>query len=218
MEREQSRVRLLAGARLDGRLMAAFEALEAAHQPGDGGQQPTVAMAALASTEQWEAVAARQRRFHGLVAARCRQLLAGMPTSLLADLEQLAAWEAGGGEEKGHCFTAALQHYQLEIEAYCDRAGTSLEAPFGAMAVTGEAPAAAAEEGAAAAVVDAGAAADVALLELLRTAGGQVPGEGAAAAAVEEGRGAGQGSMLPVIYRAYKKMITWDAVLAAARD
>lgn len=91
MAREAGRVRLLAGARLDGRLMAAYDALASAAGTADsksngmagGRQQPPGGGPAWAVPGAPADMVARQRRFHAAVAARCQQVLEAMPTSLL---------------------------------------------------------------------------------------------------------------------------------------
>lgn len=240
MAREAARVKLLAGARLDSRLMAAYDALSACWDGRNSGSGSSsgdegAALGGVGNLSDAEGMAARQRRFHSLVALRCRELLGGMGTSLLDDLEALAAWEQANSasvpESVQHGFAAMLQQYRSDIEAYCAQEGTPLADPFGSGAA-----AAAAEGGGvlSSGLVDAGAAAVVdagaeQLLSLLREMAAAVPAEavpegtlgdssaaGAAVAEQEEQQQEQEPSMLPVVYRAYKKQILWDAILAAA--
>ncbi|GAB4820987.1 hypothetical protein N2152v2_008033 [Parachlorella kessleri] len=249
MAREAARVKLLAGARLDGRLMAAFSELQKVlAQAGtteaadsEGGSPAALAMFA-------ESLAARQRQFHRLVATRCQEMLASMPTQLLQDLERLAGWEQEAGGTHG--FDSMLQHYRTEIEAYSAGQGGSADSPFGGAADSSteglrstpaadsvsslsDAAASPCEHGP---VVDAGLGSlsgeDEGLLGLLRQLATSTieaaPADAEVNPEVNQAAAGGwaaepaeqvppqQRSMLPVIYRAYKKMILWDAILAAA--
>lgn len=144
------------------------------------------------------------------LARRCRQILAGMPTPLADDLQRLAAWEAQAGDAQ-HRWAEALAHYGPRIEAFESRHGPlqAASAPAGGAeqaALGGDGPQ----------LLDAGA--DAALAQLLLQAAPQQ--QAAAAAAADDGGsgssgGSGGGSMLPIVFRAYKKLVLWDAVLLA---
>lgn len=145
------------------------------------------------------------------------------------DLERLAAWEAssGSGGAEGHGFEGMLQQYRTEIEEYCRRAGTSLDDPFGSLAaeaaerrVEQQQKGSGAGDMGSSDVVDAGAAAlgveeSAALQGLLQQLAAEQPLQAAGGAGDGGVHTAGGSSLLPVIYRCYKKMILWDAVLAA---
>ncbi len=108
------------------------------------------------------------------MAKRCAQLLREMPTSLLDDLQRLAAWEGEAGEASGHAFGQALAHYGGV------RAAT-LKGVLGAGAGAG------AGTGAGAGVEE----------------GSTEDGSDTTALPAAEG----SASVLPVIFRSYKKMI-----------
>ena len=143
------------------------------------------------------------------LAARCQEVLQAMPTPLLEDLRRLAAWEQLAGEAP-HRWAEAQQHYSAAVAAHEAQHGGPASAASAA-GVEG----ASGGSGAAPAVLDAGA--DAALAQLLLQ---QAQAQEAPSASDGEGddgssAAAGGSSMLPIIYRAYKKMALWDAVLLA---
>lgn len=148
---ELAQIKLSGGAMVDGRLLAAYRELHSA-----------CAAAVERLQSDW------QQHVREAVGLRSRQILAGMPTSLLDDLQQLAAWEHESGDLQ-HGFDAMLRHY-----------GPLLE-----------------EEHAAALAAQLG--------------GGGCSGSAAAGPAAAPGPCSS--NMLPVVYRAGKKAILWDAVL-----
>eukprot|EP00887_Chlorella_sp_A99_P005016 scaffold4.g5016.t1 len=206
---ELARIRLSGGGRVDGRLLAAMRALQGA------------CVAAVEALQARGSKAAREEggvdwREHArdAVRRRAREVLATMPTPLADNLAALARWEAASGGAQ-HGWGAALRHYGPLLAA-CE--GKSMGRTGGGD-VDAAGPAAFVGQ-----LVDAGAAAqtDAALLASLRlaqAAAGDGAGGGAEGAAAEQGQqatGGGDGggrSMLPVMYRAYKKLILWDAVL-----
>jgi hypothetical protein len=203
---EAARLKLCSGGRVDGRLLAAFEAL---HGPARAAGGP-VAPGAQAHVRQ-------------AVGARAGEVLRSMRraggAALLPDLRALAAWEAGTGREPEHGFQQELEHYQAAIAGSAERE----------LAEAAAAAAAAADGGGGGdlgVVADAGGVAgDEALLALLRqagAAGGGGTGESGLAAgageAEEAQQGGGEVATLARMYRAGKMAICWDAVLAAAQD
>lgn len=146
------------------------------------------------------------------VARRCTEILAGMPTPLQDDLQHLAAWEAQTGQAQ-HCWGPAQQHYAPAVAAYEAQHG-SLQA----VAAAGAGQEAPSGES----LLDAGAAAgaDAAFARMLLQQGRQqqqaaAAGEATGAAASPGERQQGS-SVLPLLYRALKKTVLWDAVLLSA--
>lgn len=185
-----------AGGMVDGRLLAAFRAL-----------YETAAAGGVAGLD-----ASWSQHLRGAVARRCREILAGMPSPLLDDLAELAAWEQQSGQEP-HGWASAQRHYAAGVEAYEARHGSMLAA-----AQTSPAAADAASSSGDAPLLDAGA--DAALAQVL-LAQAQAQSAAAGAAGRSEGRQASSGddgdvSTLPLIYRCYKKLILADAILLSA--
>lgn len=196
---------------MDGRLLAAFRSLyEIVRASG-------LPEAGLGASWAEHARAA--------VARRSREVLASMPTPLPADLQTLAAWEAQAGQAE-HCWAAAAQHYTAAVEAY--------EARHGSVAQQAAAPSPASQpvdagtasssssssSGDAAPMLDAGADAAFAQLLLQHAAQQQLQAAAGDADEPDTADGASSGSrsassILPIMYRAYKKQILWDAVLLA---
>ena len=199
--------------------MAAFRALyetAAAQQQQQQQQQEGSAGAGAGLGASWG------EHLRLAVARRCREILAAMPTPLPEDLRRLAAWEAQTGDTQ-HRWAEAAAHYGPRIEAFEARHG-----PLQAAAVAAAAPAqpaggddaAAPGGGSSPALLDAGA--DAALAQLLLQAAPRQAGSQEPAAAAAEGSSGGSssggssgGSMLPLLFRAYKKLVLWDAVLLA---
>jgi len=151
------------------------------------------------------------RHVQEAVAARSAEILRSMHSTcqvaLIEDLRELAAWEERDGSAQ-HVFVQALRHYEPLIAC-------SEVAAFVHSVSTGERKIAMKETSEADVVVDAGASADDELYRLLRQTGGSAGGlEGGDDVKCMEEPSSGP-SMLSVIYRAYKCMILWDAVLAA---
>mgnify|MGYP001810337162 CR=1 FL=1 len=138
------------------------------------------------------------------VGARCRQILDGMPTPLLEDLQRLAEWERQTGDVQ-HCWEAAQRHYSGAVDAYEAQRGGLHEQPSSS---GGEAAAALPAAGGAQ-LLDAGADAEFAQLLLAQARQAQQTAAPAGGGAI----GGGQ-PMLPLIFRSYKKLCLWDAVLA----
>ena len=168
---------------MDARLVAAFRALLAAAPAGEP------------QDRDWQA------HLRDAVRRRARQMLGGLATPLAADLERLAAWEVESGDS-AHGWVAAQQAYGPAVAAWERKHGSlaPLEAP------PQEQP-----------LLDAGAGggADAALLaQLLQHGLPSGGGGGAAEASESEQRAAGSGgSVLPLLYRSYKKLILWDVLL-----
>ena len=112
---------------MDGRLLAAYRsmyetaALLAARQQQQqseeggadtGSDSPTAAQAVAAELgSSW------QEHLRLAVARRSREMLHSMPTPLLTDLQQLAAWERESGQEQ-HGWAAAQRYYAAAVGAY----------------------------------------------------------------------------------------------------
>jgi hypothetical protein len=107
---------------VDGRLLAAYRSMyETAavlaarqKQQEEGGadacsDSPAATVADLGTS--W------QQHLRLAVARRSRELLRGMPTPLLTDLQQLAAWEQESGQEQ-HGWAAAQRYYAAAVGAY----------------------------------------------------------------------------------------------------
>ncbi len=208
---------------MDGRLLAAYrslyEAAAAALQQQQQEQQQQQASSAAQLGDSWPQHARRA------VARRSQEILAGMRTPLLHDLERLAAWERQSGDAP-HGWGAAQAHYSAAVAAYEARCGSLVGAAAAAGAGTAGTGAEAAPVASSSGepLLDAGAAAgqDAALAALLLQQARQAQQQqqqqqhgAAASSAVQQGASGGSGSMLPVIYRAYKKLILIDAVLLA---
>lgn len=231
-----------AGGMVDGRLLAAyrclFEAAAAAAAAGAAaGQQQGQQGQVLGLGSNWG------QHLRLAVAARCRQILQGMPSPLLSDLDRLAGWEQSSGAEP-HCWAASQQHYAAAIGAYEARHGSLHSA--GSDGGAGSAPAAAAAAGSAfsdssrgsssssdssgssAGLLDAGS--DAALAQLLLQQARAQEGQGAgrdsstgsiAASSSPDGSsstGPDSGSILPLLFRCYKKQVLWDAVLLGSEE
>lgn len=203
---------------MDGRLLAAYRCLFEAAAPALQQQQASGGSAAGLG-DSWA------QHLQQAVARRSQQVLASMPTPLLEDLQQLAAWEQLSGDAP-HCWAAALRHYSAAIAAYEAGYGSLL----GAAAAGANASAAPAggcsgssSSGGGQPLLDAGASAgkDAALAQLLLQQARQQEGEeGLRALRIWGGQPESSGSggssiMLPVVYRAYKKLILADAILLA---
>lgn len=210
---------------MDGRLLAAYRSLyETAaaalqqQQQEQQRQQDQPASSAAQLGDSWPQHARRA------VARRSQEILAGMRTPLLHDLERLAAWERHSGDAP-HGWGAAQAHYSAAVAAYEAQCGSLVGAAAAAGAGTAGTGAEAAPVASSSGepLLDAGAAAgqDAALAALLlqqaRQAQQQQQQEQGAAAssAMQQGASSGSGSMLPVIYRAYKKLVLTDAILLA---
>lgn len=200
---------------VDGRLLAAYRSLyEAAVAAGLPQEQQPAGLEGRQGQPQPVLGDSWSRHVQLAVAARCREILQRMPTPLLADLERLAEWERRGGEAP-HRWTEAQRHYAAAVAAH--------EARHGGLhsVVTEEAPPSAVEgsssNGVGAGVpnlLDAGADATLARL-LLQQAQTQQPSGGGAADDGGSSAAAGSASVLPLVYRAYKKMTLWDGMLLA---
>jgi hypothetical protein len=199
---------MAAGNMVDGRLVAATRALyEQARSSGSSGSGVGSQLGS-----SWE------RHLRVAVGRRCQELLSGLPTPLVQDLERLAEWEQQTGQEE-HGWAAALAHYEKAVEAHEVHHGSVQQDVQQSPGAT----AAAAEEGSDSSssssnppgLIDAGAAAaeNAELAQLLLQ---QL--SPASASSVAEGRSGavGAASILPVAYRVYKKIVLWDAILLAA--
>ncbi|PRW44382.1 Histone-lysine N-methyltransferase setd3 [Chlorella sorokiniana] len=246
---ELARIKLSAGGMVDGRLLAAFRSLYEAAAPAlqqqqQGSSSSSSSNASSSSSSSSNASSSSSsssnasssssspaplggswlEHLRRAVARRCQEVLAGMATPLLQDLERLAAWERHSGDAP-HSWAAALTHYAAAIAAYEARCGGLL----GAAAASGGSAAGASAEMAAVAsssgqpLLDAGAAGgqDAALAALLLQQARQAEQEqhkGSAASGGSELQSESSTSgtsILPVIYRAYKKLILADAILLA---
>lgn len=199
---------------VDGRLLAAYRTLydaacAAGLQQQQAGQEGSQGQQQPALGGSWG------QHVQLAVAARCLEILQSMPTPLATDLDRLAAWEQQAGDAP-HRWAEAQAHYSAAVAAHEARHGGLQIAPAAAQPApaveggSGRIESASAEP----ALLDAGT--DVALAQLLlQQAQGQAPsgdgGEGNGSAGTADGRS----SMLPFMYRAYKKMALWDAVLLA---
>ena len=222
---------------MDGRLLAAFRSLYEAAAPALAQQQQQASSSGGGSGSSSggggstaQLGSSWPQHLRRAVARRSQEVLAGMPTPLLQDLEQLAGWERQSGDAP-HSWGAAQAHYSATIAAYEARCGSLLGAAAGTAAGSGSA--AAVDAGAAALaeggstneqpLLDAGAAGqDAALAALLlqqarqaEQAQGAAPGGSTQQPESGSGGGSGGGSILPMIYRAYKKLILTDAILLA---
>lgn len=206
---------------VDGRLLAAYRTLyESAAAAGQPARQEAGGGGGVADLGSgW------QQHMRIAVGLRCRELLRGMPTPLLQDLRRLADWEQQAGDQQ-HCWGAAQQHYAAAVEAFERQHGSMLGEGLGKAAghaadsgTAAAAPGGSSSNGGSseAPLLDAGAAAGsgAALAQMLlqQAAAGEQPGDGEAGGVAEPGGGA---SILPVQFRAYKKMILTDAVLLSA--
>lgn len=205
---------------VDGRLLAAFRALhaeaavaaaQAQAQQAAGSQQEKQGQGgggALGAT--WE------QHLRLALVRRCREILASMPTPLLDDLRRLAAWEQASGQAQ-HCWAQALQHYSPALAAWEAKHGSlAAGAPPASAGGAGEQAGSGGDvgSGSAAPVLDAGAAGeDAALARLLLQ---QAQAQSEAEAVQEEGAAGGGPSILPVIYRCYKKLVLADAILLSS--
>ena len=216
---------------MDGRLLAAFRSLYEAAAPALAQLQQASSSSSSSggggSTAQLGS--SWPQHLRRAVARRSQEVLAGMPTSVLQDLEQLAGWEWQSGDAP-HSWGPAQAHYSATIAAYETQCGSLVGAA--AAAVAGSGSATAVDAGAAALaeggstneqpLLDAGAAGqDAALAALLlqqarqaEQAQGAAP-SGSTQQPESSGSSSGSGSILPVIYRAYKKLILTDAILLA---
>lgn len=222
---ELARIKLAAGGMADGRLLAAFRSLHeaassaasgTAASPPPGGSQEAGSGgcgAAAALGGDW------RRHVQAAVGRRAVELLRGMPTPLLSDLERLAAWEQETGQQQ-HGWEAVRGHYAAALTAYEARHGSLL----GEAGESGERNTAQAAADTAP-LLDAGAAdADLARLLLQQAPAAARQASGGATAEEDSGGaddggsvgGGTAGSILPVLYRCYKKLILADAVLLSA--
>ncbi len=203
---------------VDGRLIAAYRTLyECAVAAGQPVQQAGGSGSGVADLgSSW------QHHMRIAVGLRCRELLRGMATPLLDDLQRLTAWEQQTGELQ-HCWAAAQQHYSAAVAAF-ERQHGSVLGESGSSAVNAaiaKAAPSSSSSSSEAPLVDAGAAAgeDAALARtLLRQAAASAQaakGETDGGAGSNNG-GSGGASILPVQFRAYKKMILTDAILLSA--
>lgn len=211
---------------VDGRLLAAYRSLYEVAAPALQQQQQQGGGSSSSSTAPLGSSWAQHLR--QAVARRSQEVLAGMPTPLLQDLERLAAWERQSGDAP-HSWGAALAHYSAAVAEYEAQRGSLL----GAAAAAGSASAAGAANDAEAQsaasgssggpLLDAGAATgeDAALAALLlrqaRQAeqGQQEQGGAPGGGEQQQAQSGGSGSILPVVYRAYKKLVLADAILLA---
>jgi hypothetical protein len=160
-----------------------------------------------------------RRHVQAAVGRRAVELLRGMPTPLLSDLERLAAWEQETGQQQ-HGWEAVRGHYAAALTAYEARHGSLL----GEAGESGERNTAQAAADTSP-LLDAGAAdADLARLLLQQAPAAARQASGGATAEEDSGGaddggsvgGGTAGSILPVLYRCYKKLILADAVLLSA--
>ncbi|KAI3428549.1 hypothetical protein D9Q98_007371 [Chlorella vulgaris] len=207
---ELERIKLSAGGMVDGRLLAAYRTLfEAAASQQQQQQEEPAAGTAARLGRDW------QQHMRLAVARRSRELLKEMPTPLLQDLEQLAAEDTE--QQQAHCWADVLKSYAAAVAAFEAEHGSLLdceenERDTSAAAAGSAGPDAATSSGSTIsepALPDAGVDAEFARLLLQHAASDAT----ALAPAAEERAGVGSSCILPVTYRAYKKMILTDAVL-----
>lgn len=191
---ELASIRLSPGGLVDGRLLAAYRSLQA-----------SCAAAVQALRADWAA------HMRAAVARRAAEVLHGMPTPLLADLQALAAWELAGGAAQ-HGWRATLQHYGPLLERHASRVASHGSSADSAGCGSEEQQQ---QQQQHAILVDSGASTD----ELATLLGG-LPGPQQLEPSAQRQQAQGdserqqqQPSMLPIIFRAYKKLILWDALL-----
>ncbi len=197
-EKEKLKLRVIAGSKVDTALMSAFTAVA---QPGQA------------------------KHAEEAVSRRCMQKLNSM-VGLLEDLAVLASWHSTcpcGNREAAESWGRILQHYHPRVGAYKRQLRQQAGRPIAAQAA--QPPAAAAAAGRAAGV---GGTAEGAGTS---STGGTLPGGTVNGAVGLDGglilaeallrRGGKErvsamtpGLLLATTYRAYKKMILWDCVLA----
>ena len=108
---------------MDGRLLAAYRSmyetaavLAARQKQQEEGGGADACSDSPAATEA-DLGTSWQQHLRLAVARRSRELLRGMPTPLLTDLQQLAAWEQESGQEQ-HGWAAAQRYYAAAVGAY----------------------------------------------------------------------------------------------------